>query len=252
MRHHPEPTPRPTVLRVVAPAPILPPAPAASRRAPAPSQSLGRRLIEAARSLLLRAMGRKASTFAAPSAWDQVTIHTDGSFHPDGGRMGWGAVICERGHGASGVLSLLAGGGCGGHAAQAEANAIAEALESLPATTLDVLLCTDCQSILNTLRSVLDPRTVSTRSRSRSRARDGTRAGLDAHTLARMRVAAEGRSVRFKWVRGHDGNPLNEAADILAAFGSGRDIPEHPSHLAGHPRARAAAIARRIHAAPAA
>lgn len=217
----------------------------------APPSSLPQRLLSVIAAAIFGSWRRKPTSLPPtdPSiheagnheagAWARVCIHTDGSFYHVDGRMGWGAVICGKERGDLDVLGALAGGSWGGNSLHAEANAIASALESLPLHTSHVLLLTDCKGMINTLRRAVDPH---------SRGVFDGDGGLDVSILQRIRSAAQGKSVRLKWVKGHDGNLLNEAADILASFGSGRSLPIYPRNHSDHPRARATRIARLIEA----
>lgn len=60
---------------------------------------------------------------------------------------------------------------------------------------------------------------------------------LNVELMKALDVALQGRRVRFEWVKGHAGHPLNEAADRLAngaatAFAAGRE-PEQGPGFAG-------------------
>lgn len=235
------PSPRKNILRVLTPPPLFTPT---SALPPARALSWLLGLMRAAGSFFNVPFfgSRQASTSAlslSPSPWQSVIIHTDGSFHPRGSRMGWGAVFAQSGAGEGTVLGILSGGARGGNSNKAEANAVVEALESLPLTTKEVVLFTDCQRVVYALRRALSKGSVS---------HDAGRSGLSAPMFARLHAATLGRQVEFHWERGHDGNFFNEAADILAGFGSGEHIPNHPSHHAHLVRARAAALARLIEA----
>lgn len=233
------PRPRKTTLRLLSPVPVPP--------VSSPPRSLGWDfiLMRAANSLRTLALGRSAPPPLLPrptDSWTRVTIHVDGSFHPHGGRMGWGAVICQRSPGDDAVLGILSGGTQGGHALLAEANAMVTALESLPSTTQDVVIFSDCQRLVNDLTWALSL------APSRNRL---DQLGLKACVTNRIHAATLGRRVEFRWERGHNGNLFNEAADILAGYGTGEHIPSHPPHHAHLVRARAADLARRIHTGPA-
>jgi hypothetical protein len=57
---------------------------------------------------------------------------------------------------------------------------------------------------------------------------DHPKLGDVASTVERIRLLTRGRAVRYSWVRGHDGHPLNEAAHRLAVAarrGHEADIP---------------------------
>lgn len=61
---------------------------------------------------------------------------------------------------------------------------------------------------------------------------------LNRELLERLDSAIQGREVRFEWVKGHAGHPLNEAADELAraaatAFQAGRRPNRGPGLVEG-------------------
>lgn len=63
---------------------------------------------------------------------------------------------------------------------------------------------------------------------------------LNRELLERIDAALAGRDVRFEWVRGHAGHPLNEAADDRAraaatAYQAGREPDQGPGLGAGAP-----------------
>lgn len=63
---------------------------------------------------------------------------------------------------------------------------------------------------------------------------------LNRELLERIDAALAGRDVRFEWVRGHAGHPLNEAADDRAraaatAYQAGREPDRGPGLGAGAP-----------------
>lgn len=63
---------------------------------------------------------------------------------------------------------------------------------------------------------------------------------LNRELLERIDAALSGRDVRFEWVRGHAGHPLNEAADDRAraaatAYQAGREPDRGPGLGAGAP-----------------
>ena len=68
---------------------------------------------------------------------------------------------------------------------------------------------------------------------------------LNADLVKDLDAALAGRTVRFEWVRGHVGHPLNEAADSRArcaatAYQQGRPVPSGPGWPQGE-RTRGAA-----------
>ena len=61
---------------------------------------------------------------------------------------------------------------------------------------------------------------------------------LNADLVKDLDAALAGRTVRFEWVRGHVGHPMNEAADSRArgaatAFQQGRPVPAGPGWTHG-------------------
>lgn len=119
---------------------------------------------------------------------DSLLVYTDGSclVNP-GGAGGWAYVTNDRRAGSSGAKESTNN--------RAEVMAAILALESLPETELTIV--SDSQYLVNTM----------TRGWKRSK---------NVDLWERLDQAIEGKVVRWKWVKGHAGNPLNEQADKLA------------------------------------
>ena len=120
-----------------------------------------------------------------------IEIHTDGSCDPNPGPGGWGAIIVENG-----ATRELHGGEERSTNNRMEIMAVIKGLESVPEAA-DVTVFSDSEYVVNTM----------TRNWKRNANRD-LWARLDAETGR--------RNVRWQWVKGHAGIPLNERADDLA------------------------------------
>ena len=135
--------------------------------------------------------------------------YTDGSCKAgEGGPGGWGWVIrspdgptLERYGKARGTLAKVM-----------EYRAVAEALEALPAGS-SATVFSDNQSLVENLTKNLET----------WRARDFAKVDpLIVDSLRRIArsLAEKDLTVRWQWVRGHNGNAGNERADALAAQGA--------------------------------
>jgi cyclic pyranopterin phosphate synthase len=120
-----------------------------------------------------------------------IEIHTDGSAIDNPGPGGWAAIIVE-----DGSKTVVRGGEEHTTNNRMEILAVVKGLESVP-DSAEVAVFSDSTYVVNTM----------TRNWKRNANRD-LWALLDAE-VARCTVS-------FHWVRGHDGNPMNEEADVLA------------------------------------
>jgi len=143
-----------------------------------------------------------------------VEIWTDGGCKPNPGPGGWAAILTFRR-----VVKELSGAEAQTTNNRMELIAAAEALESLK-RPCHVVLHTDSQYLKN---GITRWSTGWVRKNWRNAAGDPV-ANIDL--WKRILAAAEAHRIDWKWVRGHDGNPMNERADQLAtearqaAFGS--------------------------------
>lgn len=139
----------------------------------------------------------------------EYLCYTDGSCKAaDGAPGGWGFVIKPPGS-----TPIEAYGKAHGTLAKVmEYRAVAEALAALPAGASAVVYC-DNQSLVENLSKQLS-----------NWVRSGF-ANVDAPIVDSARsiaacISDKRLSVRFQWLRAHNGNPGNERADELAAQGA--------------------------------
>jgi ribonuclease HI len=137
----------------------------------------------------------------------EVVIYTDGACRGNPGPGGWGAVLISRG-----AERELSGGEPDTTNNRMELTAAIEALQALK-RPCKVELHTDSQYLRNGITewlSVWKKRGWRTTSNGAVKNEDLWRRLDDA----RMR-----HSVDWRWVKGHNGHPLNERADALARKG---------------------------------
>ena len=120
-----------------------------------------------------------------------IDIYTDGSCITNPGPGGWAAVILENG-----AKRELHGRDESTTNNRMEMLAVIKGLSALPESS-EVTVYSDSQYVVNTM----------TRNWKRN-------VNNDLWTLLDTEVAK--RNVHWQWVRGHDGNPMNELADRLA------------------------------------
>ena len=132
-----------------------------------------------------------------------ITITTDGSCSGNPGRGGWAAIIVENGskrrlHGSQERTTNN----------RMEMMAVIKGLEAMPESS-KVTVRSDSQYVVNTM----------TRNWRRNANKD---------LWARMDAEAAKRSVKWEWVPGHAGDPLNEEADALANQAANQPNTETP------------------------
>ena len=133
-----------------------------------------------------------------------VEIWTDGGCKPNPGPGGWAAILTFRG-----VVKELSGTEAATTNNRMELTAAAEALESLK-RPVHAVVHTDSQYLKNGITRWM---TGWVRKGWRGSTGDPV-ANIDL--WKRILAAQEAHRVEWTWVRGHDGNDMNERADQLA------------------------------------
>ena len=145
-----------------------------------------------------------------------IEIYTDGSCMVNPGPGGWAAIVLENG-----TRRTVQGRDKQTTNNRMEMLAVVKGLESVPESA-EVTVFSDSQYVVNTM----------TRNWKRNANRD---------LWARLDTETAKRTVKWEWVRGHAGHPLNEEADSVAnseARKSGSTSPEALSHVDESGRAR--------------
>ena len=134
----------------------------------------------------------------------KVVIYTDGACKGNPGPGGWGALLCAGEH-----EKELFGGEAHTTNNRMELTAVIRALESLKrASTVD--LFTDSQYVKNGIESWIH-------SWRRNGWKTADKKAVKNVDLWQALESAVGRhTVRWHWVRGHDGHLENERCDALA------------------------------------
>lgn len=137
-----------------------------------------------------------------------IVVYTDGSAIGNPGPGGYGVVIQAQDDTPAQELS----GGCS-HTTnnRMEMMAVIKALENLAGTSSPVVLHSDSKYVVDALNKGW----AKSWYKKNWQKSNGSPA-LNADLWKRLLPLAQGLDVRFVWVRGHSGNPLNERCDILA------------------------------------
>ncbi len=143
---------------------------------------------------------------------ESFLVYTDGACRGNPGPGGWGAVLHE-----GGSRREISGGESQTTNNRMELTAAIMALESLPAD-VRVTVVTDSEYVRKGV-------TQWTRRWRRNGWRTASGTAVKNEDLwKRLLAASESRTVHWKWVRGHAGDPENEAADRLARTGIERTL----------------------------
>lgn len=147
-----------------------------------------------------------------------IEIYTDGACLGNPGPGGWAAIVVE-----DGKKRTIKGGDENTTNNRMEILAVVNGLAALPAS-VTVAVYSDSQYVVNTM----------TRNWKRNANKD-LWAGLDAE--------AGKRDVKWNWIRGHSGHPMNEEADRAAVgeakkFAGDAPLAEGLTHVDEHGTAR--------------
>ncbi|WP_336486896.1 ribonuclease HI [Methylobacterium nigriterrae] len=168
----------------------------------------------------------------------RTILYADGGCDPNPGPGGWGVVIS----GPDGPVEL-----CGGEAGttnnRMELTAAIRALEQFPEGAQIEMRC-DSQYVVRSVTEWM-------RGWKAKGWRTTTGAVKNVDLMKRLDELAARRDVRWTWVRGHAGDPLNERADRLAAQGRREARGEVRGEARGMPPKPAPATVEARPAAPA-
>jgi cyclic pyranopterin phosphate synthase len=124
-------------------------------------------------------------------------IYTDGSCSGNPGPGGWGAIVLD-----DATKTPLSGGEAATTNNRMEMLGVIEGLAYLP-TGSQVTVHSDSQYVINTMTK-------------------NWKRNANPDLWARMQALVDERKVKWEWVRGHNGHPLNEAVDRLAVAAMSR------------------------------
>lgn len=164
-----------------------------------------------------------------------ITAAADGSSLGNPGPTGWAWFIDET--------RWSAGGFAHGTNNIGELTAVAELLDATAGSAEPLLILCDSKYVIDSLTKWLPGW-----KRSGWKKRDG-KPVQNLELMQRLDRALAGREVRFQWVKGHNGHPENEAADVRAraaasAFASGRRPEVGPGYGGSNPAGLAAGAER--------
>ena len=135
-----------------------------------------------------------------------IEIYTDGSCLTNPGPGGWAAIVLENGSKRS-----LQGGEKSTTNNRMEILAAIKGLEAIPISA-EVTVFSDSQYVVNTMTC-------------------NWKRNANKDLWVRLDAEVGKRRVHWRWVRGHDGNPLNEEADALAnREANAMDSKRHRTH----------------------
>ena len=141
-----------------------------------------------------------------------VTIYSDGACSGNPGPGGWGAVIVT-----GDSRQELSGGFRKTTNNRMEILSVIMALEAV-AVDVPVTVVSDSRYVVD----MLNGGHVERWERADWQ-RDKKHAAKNPDLWRRLLAMCRGRNVEFKWVKGHEGHPENERADVLAVEARSRD-----------------------------
>lgn len=158
----------------------------------------------------------------------EVEIWADGACLGNPGPGGWGAILRSP----DGREKELSGGEAKTTNNRMELLGVIVALEALK-RPVKVVVRSDSQYVVRGMSEWID-----------GWRRKGWKKVMNRDLWERLSAAAEPHEVRWEWVRGHAGDPMNERCDALAVAaaeawkkGKGQPTPDAPGRAAGVPRA---------------
>ena len=157
-----------------------------------------------------------------------IIAAADGSALGNPGPAGWAWYVDED--------CWAAGGWAESTNNRGELTAVLELLRATAHTGEELLIQADSQYVINSLT-----KWMAGWKRRGWRKGDG-KPVLNEDLMRQLDEALEGRAVRFEWVRGHTGHPMNEAADARAraaatAYQRGTQVPTGPGWPGGRAKA---------------
>ncbi|KAB1070545.1 ribonuclease HI [Methylobacterium planeticum] len=154
----------------------------------------------------------------------RTVVYADGGCDPNPGPGGWGVVIA----GPDGPIDLC-GGEPGTTNNRMELTAAIRALESFPEGAQIEMRC-DSQYVVKSVTEWM-------RGWKAKGWRTTTGEVKNVDLMKRLDALAARRDVRWVWVRGHAGDPMNERADRLATRGrrEARGMPAGPLQATPQP-----------------
>ncbi|MDO9358988.1 MAG: ribonuclease HI [Polaromonas sp.] len=139
----------------------------------------------------------------------EVVIYTDGACKGNPGPGGWGALLSS-----GGTVKELFGGELGTTNNRMEMMAVIEALTALK-RPCRVTLYVDSQYVLKGMTEWIK----GWKARGWRTASKEPVKNVDLWQKLDVLVSGSGHTIDWRWVRGHDGDPGNERADVLANKG---------------------------------
>ncbi|MBT9508289.1 ribonuclease HI [Rhodoferax sp.] len=148
---------------------------------------------------------------------DSIEIYTDGACKGNPGPGGWGALLKS-----SGTQKELFGGEMGTTNNRMEMMAVIEALSALK-RPCHVILHVDSQYVLKGMTEWLS----GWKARGWKTAAKQPVKNVDLWQRLDALVNTAGHKIDWRWVRGHNGDPGNEHADMLANKGVEQALRQH-------------------------
>ncbi len=162
-----------------------------------------------------------AGTPATPETYteDTIVVYTDGGAIGNPGPGGYGVVFKDG--------ETLCGGFNKTTNNRMELLAVIKALEVLEGTSAPIVLHSDSRYVINGIT-----KGWAKGWEKRGWKKSNGEAAMNPDLWATLLNRLAGLDIRFKWVKGHAGNPLNEAADHLAnSMAKKSGLPDDTAYL---------------------